>query len=385
MRITDVSAQQIVDEIGDLVHQNINLMDENGYIIASNDRSRIGEFHEGAYRIVQQQLPEIYIDQTLEQQMHRVRRGINLPIRVDGKVEGVIGITGAYDEVIQYGQIVQRMAAILIKERIRLDEERLDLRVRSRFLEEWVFSSHLSSQRSLYERGLALGIDVRLPRRCMVVCVRDLARYTKTLEGQQFLEQVEAEVNSFLSDYPGTMVLRNAARQILLFNRRSTDEMVTLALALTRHIRTTLDADLLAGIDGDVPDVHTAYLQANRALQIAPQYKRQVVSYRDLNIELIFDQISPQDKLQYLRKLFPDQDMHQLREEFALLEAYFDAEGSISAAADSLYIHKNTLQYRLRQLADTTGFDVRKPSNAPVLYVALQFFRDLDSSLDLSI
>lgn len=385
MRITDVSAQQIVDEIGDLVHQNINLMDENGYIIASNDRSRIGDFHEGAYQIIQQQLPELYIDSDLEQRLSRVRQGINLPIRVDGKVEGVVGITGSYEAVIQYGQIVQRMAAILVKERIRLDEERLDLRVRSRFLEEWVFSSHLSNQHSLYERGLALGIDVRLPRRCMVVCVRDLARYTKTLEGQQFLEQVEAEVNAFLVHYPGTIVLRNAARQILLLNRRPTAQLVALAQELREHLRTTVGTDLLVGIDDDVPDLHTAYLQASRALQIAPQYKSQVVSYRDLNIELIFDQVSPQDKLQYLRKLFPDRDSQQLREDFALLDAYFQAEGSISKAAASLYIHKNTLQYRLRQLAEMTGFDVRKPSNAPILYVALQFFRDLDSGSELSI
>lgn len=385
MRITDVSAQQIVDEIGDLVHQNINLMDENGYIIASNDRSRIGDFHEGAYQIIQQQLPELYIDSDLEQRLSRVRQGINLPIRVDGKVEGVVGITGSYEAVIQYGQIVQRMAAILVKERIRLDEERLDLRVRSRFLEEWVFSSHLSNQHSLYERGLALGIDVRLPRRCMVVCVRDLARYTKTLEGQQFLEQVEAEVNAFLVHYPGTIVLRNAARQILLLNRRPTAQLAALAQELREHLRTTVGADLLVGIDDDVHDLHTAYLQASRALQIAPQYKSQVVSYRDLNIELIFDQVSPQDKLQYLRKLFPDRDSQQLREDFALLDAYFQAEGSISKAAASLYIHKNTLQYRLRQLAEMTGFDVRKPSNAPILYVALQFFRDLDSGSELSI
>ena len=63
-----------------------------------------------------------------------------------------------------------------------------------------------------------------------------------------------------------------------------------------------------------------------------------------------------------------------------LLEAYFAAEGSLSVAAEMMFIHKNTLQYRLRRLAEITGLDVRKPSNTPALYMAVMFFRDLESS-----
>ena len=48
MHISKNSATQIVNEISRLVKQNINLMDETGYIIASVDKSRIGSFHYGA-------------------------------------------------------------------------------------------------------------------------------------------------------------------------------------------------------------------------------------------------------------------------------------------------------------------------------------------------
>ena len=101
MGISEISAQQIVEEIGDLVHQNINLMDQRGYIIASNDPSRIGQFHDGAYRIIRDSLPEYYVDQEAIRRNPGLRQGINLPILVDGKVEGVIGITGSYEEVIR--------------------------------------------------------------------------------------------------------------------------------------------------------------------------------------------------------------------------------------------------------------------------------------------
>ena len=145
MKISKSSAQQIVEEIGKLVKQNINLMDHTGRIIASNDPRRIGKFHPGAFEIITRHLQELYITPEREQADPLVRQGINLPIEVEGQVEGVIGITGVYDEVIQYGQIVKKMAEILVKERIALDEQRLDQRIRTRFLEDWIMGDGLAN------------------------------------------------------------------------------------------------------------------------------------------------------------------------------------------------------------------------------------------------
>ena len=61
MKISSESAQSIVMEIGNIVGQNINMMDEKGYIIASTDPDRVGSFHEGARRILDRQLDELYI------------------------------------------------------------------------------------------------------------------------------------------------------------------------------------------------------------------------------------------------------------------------------------------------------------------------------------
>ena len=55
------SAQRIVAEIGGIVGQNINMMDAQGYIIASTDPARIGFLHEGARQIIEERLPELYI------------------------------------------------------------------------------------------------------------------------------------------------------------------------------------------------------------------------------------------------------------------------------------------------------------------------------------
>lgn len=380
MKLSHTSAQQIVEEIGKLVRQNINLMDETGHIIASNDPSRIGNFHPGAYEVITKRLDELYIAQEQEQTDSRVRQGINLPIEVDGHPEGVIGITGLYDEVIHYGQIVKKMAEILVKERISIDEQRLDQRIRARFLEEWIMGDGLTNLQSLSERGFSLGIDIRTPRRCVVVSPKSLEDYLNSLEGQEYLEQVENVVSSHLPQ--GSMVLRNAGRQILILPKRSDREILKLCRELTNAVKERFDIQLICGIDGNAPDIHTACIQANRAWRFANHTSPHIVEFESLHAELVLDHISRDRKQSYLQRIFPNCTLAQIREFILLLEAWFAAEGSVNIAAEALYIHKNTFQYRLKKLAEISGLDVRLPSQAPALYLALQFYRELDSSRD---
>lgn len=380
MKLSRTSAQQIVEEIGKLVRQNINLMDETGHIIASNDPSRIGKFHPGSYEVLTKHLTELYITREWELSDNRVRQGINLPIEVEGRLEGVIGITGLYDEVIRYGQIVKKMAEILVKERIAMDEKRLDQRILTRFLEEWVMGDGLANLQSLSERGFSLGIDIQIPRRCAVVSPRYLEGYLDSLEGQVFLERVENVVSAHLPQ--GSMVLRNSGRQILILPKRSNQEMEKLCQQLTDAVRQRLDVQLVCGIDGSGPDIHTACIQANRAWRFANHAAQQIVRFDSLHAELILDHISRERKLAYLRRIFPGCAHNQMRQFISLLEAWFSAEGSLTAAAEALYIHKNTLQYRLKKLSEISGLDVRLPSQAPALYLALHFFRELDADRD---
>ena len=104
------------------------------------------------------------------------------------------------------------------------------------------------------------------------------------------------------------------------------------------------------------------------------------MEFDSLHAELILDHIPRDRKVGYLRKVFPGCSISQIREYISLLDAWFTAEGSVTTAAASLYIHKNTLQYRLKRLSEISGLDVRLPSQAPALYLALQFFRELDVS-----
>jgi len=53
------------------------------------------------------------------------------------------------------------------------------------------------------------------------------------------------------------------------------------------------------------------------------------------------------------------------------LSAYFAAGGSLEAAARHLFVHPNTIRYRLRQVADLTGYTATRPRDALTLQIAL--------------
>jgi DNA-binding PucR family transcriptional regulator len=52
------------------------------------------------------------------------------------------------------------------------------------------------------------------------------------------------------------------------------------------------------------------------------------------------------------------------------LDAYLDCGGAIEACARTLFVHPNTVRYRLRRIADFTGRDPTHPRDAYVLRVA---------------
>jgi len=54
MRITHKLAQNIVDKTMSILGKNINIMNENGVIIGSGDKSRLNQFHEGAAQVIKE-------------------------------------------------------------------------------------------------------------------------------------------------------------------------------------------------------------------------------------------------------------------------------------------------------------------------------------------
>ncbi|PZG66821.1 carbohydrate diacid regulator, partial [Streptomyces sp. NTH33] len=79
------------------------------------DRERIGELHEGALLVLSQGRV-VDIDDAVVRHLHGVRQGINLPLRLEGEIVGVIGLTGEPENLRKYGELACMTAEMMLEQ-----------------------------------------------------------------------------------------------------------------------------------------------------------------------------------------------------------------------------------------------------------------------------
>lgn len=385
MFISRTAAQAIVEEIGEEIQEHINLMDGKGVIIASTDSERIGQIHEGARRIITEKLPVLYVSEEMESKT--TRRGINLPLTVRDEVVGVVGITGDREQVERYGNIVRRMTEIMVEDSISKDVKRYDRRMKYRFMEEWIAKSGTTYNRSFIERGRNLGIDVEQPYRAMALSFADYQQLSDTLEGQKLLDEMESSVRHVM-EQKEFLYLCQPPRQICLVPVRGDEEMGKIALQLAQMIQKKYGRKLIVGFDsskGNKFDIHRCCLEAKKAAAHALTCGKDRFYYDKLNIELFLDEVADATMQEYLNKLFANLSEEKQGEYMNLIECYFACEGSIGKMSEVMFMHKNTLQYKLKKMAEITGKDIRLPSYMPIFYMALIFYQKLHRDSERSV
>ncbi|HBV40851.1 MAG TPA: carbohydrate diacid regulon transcriptional regulator CdaR, partial [Erwinia sp.] len=159
-------AQEIVARTMKIIDSNVNVMDARGRIIGSGDRERIGEMHEGAL-LALSQARIVDIDEAVARHLHGVRPGINLPMRIDGEIVGVIGLTGEPEFLRHYGELVCMTAEMMLEQARLLHMLAQDSRLREELVLNLIRSDTLSP--ALTEWAQRLRIDLNQPRVVAVV------------------------------------------------------------------------------------------------------------------------------------------------------------------------------------------------------------------------
>lgn len=170
VKISKDTARSIVAEVSSAIGKNVNLMDETGCIIASTNKNRIGTYHSGAKKIIAEGLDRL--DVYTDDEYSGAKMGVNVPLNFDGEVIGVIGITGEWNEVGKYGQIIKKITEILILDSYVKEQKIIGETMVNRFIEGWLFEDSQNLGSSFEERGISLGIDVSLPRRVILLAPR---------------------------------------------------------------------------------------------------------------------------------------------------------------------------------------------------------------------
>ena len=379
MQISKVSAMKIVTEISSIINRDVNMMDDNGIIIASTDKARLGSYHAGAKKLIQDSLKEIII--ATDDQYEGTKQGINLPILFDGNIVGVIGVTGNWEEVGKYGQIIKKMTEILLLDTYTKDQKRIRADIRNQFIEEWLFNDSKNNNETFAERGLRLGIDISLPRQVMIVAVKRENRHIDSVTGQQMAREVEEVVSHIVRSESANVYYKSVFKLACIISQRSNEKLRQLADRISGEVEQSCGFRPAIGIDSSTADSHQmyqAYSRAEKAVKAALcAGENDIRFYSDINVEIFINEIPSALRAEFIHKVFQTYTDEEIDQWISILKVYFECNGSINRSSQRLYLHKNTIQYKLRKLSECTGYDPRSLSNAALYYIAIAFYNSL--------
>jgi carbohydrate diacid regulator len=366
---------QIVTDISNIISQHINMMDESGLIIASTDPARVGTFHEAALRIINERLSSLVIHEDYEYE--GAKKGLNLPVMLDNVIVGVIGVTGEYEVVSKYGQIIKKMTEILILENYSQEQKKIDDRIKTRFLDEWIFEDAPGGYgREFIERGNRLGIDITIPRRVLLAEITDIAKYTDSAEGQKLIDRINKTVRTIV-EHGGQNVFAKTPSQMICLILDCEDRSITVtAHEIIEQVKNQFGIDVMIGIDKKSARLNQAYQRAKKALAAGRYANESVYFYDSITVEIFIDEISGASKREFLTRIFRGFGEREMPDWINFLNVYFANNGSLEKTAVQLYIHKNTVQNRLNKLTEQTGRDPRKIMDAALFVLAIQFYEE---------
>ena len=140
---------------------------------------------------------------------------------------------------------------------------------------------------------------------------------------------------------------------------------------LTQSVQEELGVEVLAGVGPTVrelKDVALSYAQAENALRYADVFDAQgnVHSYKEFILVKMLEDI-PESKLsQYLAEITDEQckEVFEDEEMLSTAEAFLQSSLNVSETSRKLYMHRNTLLYRLDKIEKATGLNIRQFSDA---------------------
>lgn len=138
------------------------------------------------------------------------------------------------------------------------------------------------------------------------------------------------------------------------------------------------------GVGGTVKSLSEAvqsYAQAENALKLGKEFNSGVAvhSYKEYILHKIMEELPPSKLAQYFnmladgdaRTIFTDPDM------LATAEEFLENNLNVSETARKLYMHRNTLTYRLDKIERATGLNIRNFSDAVTFRLTNLLFKML--------
>ncbi len=366
MEISAGIAQEIVIQMKKVLYQEINFMNSRAIIIASTDKERIGNYHEGAHIVLQNKEPLIIRE---ENEYTGSKKGINMPITLEGDVIGVVGITGIPEEVEKYGAIIKKMTQILIKEDF-LKEVNIKRRERFQYI-IWNILNFDSLEGS-DDSPFVLNYDYHLPHRPIIGRCCNVTSFHNE-EVYRIIEDTIRDLSSYM--------YYAVDQRLFLFTKEIKKSTLNYELKrLSVKLKEKCNHSFRFGagpVCNSLSEASQGFKYASEALDWnIERAQKEILYFGEMDIGLLITGLKEERKKMFqarILKRIPPEEFQELRK---ILFSYGNLNKSISKCSEKLFIHKNTLQYKLNKIYKYTGYDPKNINDYVVLYMAFLLSTD---------
>ncbi|GGI78987.1 CdaR family transcriptional regulator [Shewanella hanedai] len=367
-------AQQIVERTMKIIVHNINVMNAQGVILGSGDPHRVGSTHEGALLAISQNRT-VEINAASANTLHGVKAGINLPLHYKGEIIGVIGITGEPDTLNNYGELLKMTAELIVEQANSLELAQWQYRQKEEFIlqlikSKGVFNCHLRDWSS------QLGIDIDAPRVAAVIQVQG---DKDQISANSILKMV---LNLLENPSRGNLVAMTSMTELVILKpaflngkqwepHPESERIDQLLSRLPKEMTARLKISL-GHFFTKPTNISRSYQTAKETLalgiQLHPEQNKYL--YDDYSLRVLLSALKDDWRGEEL--ITPYQALLQADKKGQLnktLAAYLAHFGDQQMCANALFIHRNTLRYRLDKIQKITGVNVQQLDGVLQLYI----------------
>ncbi len=277
------------------------------------------------------------------------------------QLEYIILVRGDSDDVYMVGKI----AAFQIQNLLIAYKERYD---KDNFIKNLLLDNLLLVD--IYNRAKKLHIDTDVRRVVFLI-------ETKNEKDVNALETVRGLFSGKTKDFITAVDEKNIILVKELKTNETYDDMTKTAKVILDMLNTEAmtNAHVSFGtIINEIKDVSRSYKEAKMALDVGKIFyaNRNVVAYSNLGIgRLIYQLPMPLCKM-FIKEIFDGKSPDEFDEEtLTTINKFFENSLNVSETSRQLYIHRNTLVYRLDKLQKSTNLDLRVFEDAITFKIAL--------------
>lgn len=348
--ISNQVLQHTIDGLTDIIKVGMTIFDTEGHILVSTSR----DDREDDARNVKG-----FCESPADSQVVNARQYFK--VFDETHLEYIVRIDGRDEESYTVGKLITfQLQSLLVAYKERYDKEN--------FIKNLLLDNLLLVD--IYNRAKKLHIPIEHKRVVFVV----------ELPEEKNNEIVEGIRNLF-SESMETMITAVEEDSLIVIRELAAYESEAKVSEIAHSI-----FDTLPETDGGKPhvsygtivnelrEVSRSYKEARMALDVGRIFypESSVVEYNSLGVgRLVYQLPVPLCKM-FIREVFGDQSPDSFDEEILVtIQQFFDNDLNVSETSRQLYIHRNTLVYRLDKLQKSTGLDLRKFSNAITFKIAL--------------